>query len=95
MDGSEAHEAAIKRANEEHGPAIAIRQVQYLNKIVEQDHRGGKRVTRSMLGVTSLTAAQDTRGGIERMHMLKTRQLVVEEADEGRTAAELCYSLAA
>jgi len=33
--------------------------------------------------------------GIELMHMIKKRQLVVEEGDEGRTAAELFYSLAA
>jgi hypothetical protein len=29
------------------------------------------------------------------MHMIKKRQLVVEEGDEGRTAVELSYSLAA
>src|SRR4029453_9384360 len=38
MDGSDANEAAIKRYNEEHGTAIAIRQVKYLNNVVEQDH---------------------------------------------------------
>ena len=27
--------------------------------------------------------------------MMKKRQMVVEEGNEGRTAAELCYSLAA
>jgi transposase-like protein len=40
-------------------------------------------------------AAQDTLVGIELMHMIKKRQLVVEEGDEGLTAAELFYSLAA
>jgi hypothetical protein len=40
-------------------------------------------------------AAQDTCVGIELMHMLKKKQLVVEAGDEGRTAAELFYSLAA
>jgi hypothetical protein len=29
------------------------------------------------------------------MHMIKKRQLVVEKGDEGLTAAELFYSLAA
>jgi hypothetical protein len=29
------------------------------------------------------------------MHMIKKRQMVVEEGAEGRTAAELFYSLAA
>ena len=50
IDGSAANEAAIKRYNEEHGTAIAIRKVKYLNNIVEQDHRGVKRITRPMLG---------------------------------------------
>src|SRR5215831_20996176 len=35
IDGSAANEAASKSDNEEHGTAIAIRQVKYLNNIVE------------------------------------------------------------
>src|SRR5215470_7708716 len=95
IDGSDANEAAIKRYNQEHDTTIAIRQVKYLNNIVEQDHRGVKRVTRPMLGFKSFEAAQDTLFGIELMHMIKKRQLVVEAGAEGRTAAELFYSLAA
>jgi putative transposase len=95
IDGSDANEAAIKSYNEEHGTAIAIRQVKYLNNVVEQDHRGVKRVTRPMLGFKSFAAAQDTLGGIELMHMLKKRQMVVEAGDEDLSAAELFYSLAA
>ena len=95
IDGSAAHEAAIKSYNEEHGTAIAIRKIKYLNNIVEQDHRAVKRVTRPMLGCKSFAAAQDTLVGIELMHMIKKRQLMVEEGDEGLTAAELFYSLAA
>ena len=60
IDGSDANEAAIKRYNQEYGTAIAIRQVKYLNNIVEQDHRGVKRVTRPMLGFKSFMAAQGT-----------------------------------
>ena len=48
-----------------------------------------------MLGFKSFAAAQCTLTGVELMHMIKKRQLVVEERDEGRTAAELFYSLAA
>jgi putative transposase len=54
-----------------------------------------KRVTRPMLGFKVFAAAQDTLVGIELMHMLKKRQLGIEEGDEDRTAAELFYSLAA
>ena len=95
IDGSDANEAAIKSYNEEHGTNIIIRQVKYLNNIVEQDHRAVKRVTRPMLGFKSFDAAQDTLVGIELMHMINKRQLVIEEGNEGLTAAEQFYSLAA
>jgi len=48
-----------------------------------------------MLGFKSFAAAQDTLVGIELMHMIRKRQLVVEEGNEGLTTAELFYSLAA
>ena len=67
----------------------------HLNNIVEQDHRAVKRVTRPMLGFKSFEAAQDTLVGIELMHMIKKRQMVVEAGEEGLTAAELFDSLAA
>ena len=54
-----------------------------------------KRVTRPMLGFKSFVAAQDTLVGIELMHMIKKRQLVVAEGEEGLTAAEQFYALAA
>jgi putative transposase len=95
IDGSEANAAAIKRYNEAHGTAIEIRQVKYLNNIIEQDHRAIKRVTRPMLGFKSFDAAQSTLVGIELMHMLKKRQLVAEEGNEGLTVAERFYALAA
>jgi transposase-like protein len=95
IDGSAANEAAIKRDNEEHGTAIEIRQIKYLTNLVEQDHRGVKRVTRPMLGFKSFAAAQDTLVGIELMHMMKKRQMMIEAGDEGLTAAEQFYSLAA
>ena len=60
-----------------HSTAIAIRQVKYVNNIVEQDHRGVTRITRPMLGVKSFEAAQDTLVGIELMHMIKKKQLRV------------------
>jgi putative transposase len=95
IDGSEANEAAIKRYNEAYGTAIEIRQVKYLNNMVEHDHRAIKRVTRPMLGFKSFDAAQLTLVGIELMHMLKKRQLVAEEGYEGLTVAERFYALAA
>jgi transposase-like protein len=80
--------------NEEHGTVIEIRKIKYLNNIVEQDHRAVKRVTRPMLEFKSFEAAQCTLAGVELMHMLKKKQMVVEAGDEGLTAAEQFYVLA-
>jgi hypothetical protein len=48
-----------------------------------------------MLGFTSFEAAQGTLTGMELLHMIKKRQLMVEAGAEGRTAAEQFYALAA
>jgi putative transposase len=93
IDGSEAN-AAIRSYNEAHGTAIIIRQVKYLNNVVEQDHRGVKQVTRPMLGFKSFAAAQSTLVGIELMHMLKKGQIVIEEGVADLTPAEQFYALA-
>ena len=89
-----ANASAIKSYNEDHDTAIIIRQVKYLNNIVEQDHRGVKRVIRPMLGFKSFDAAQSTLAGIELMHMLEKRQLEGEVVG-GRSVAEQFYGLAA
>ena len=95
IDGSEANAAAMRGYNAEHGTAIVIRQVKYLNNILEQDHRAVKRVTRPVLGFKSFAAAQGTLAGIELMHMLKKGQMVVEEGAERLTPAAQFYALAA
>ena len=95
IDGSEANAAAIRSYNEDHGTAIRIRQVKYLNNIVEQDHRAEKRVTRPLLGFKSFEAAQATLVGVELMHMLKKGQLMGEMRPESLTPAEQFYFLGA
>jgi transposase-like protein len=94
IDGSEANEAAIKHYNQEHGTHIIIRQMKYVNNIVEQDHRAVKRVTRPMLGFKAFDAAQSTLVGIELMHMLRKQQLE-DGVEQGLTVAEQFYALAA
>jgi putative transposase len=95
IDGSRANAAAIRRYNAEHGTTIEVRQVRYLNNIVEQDHRAVKRVVRTMLGFKSMKTAQCTLAGIELMHMLKKEQMVMGKGTQGQTPAQQFYSLAA
>jgi transposase-like protein len=49
------------------GAKIEIRQIKYLNKLVEQDHRAVKRIVRPMLGFKSFWSAQRMLAGIELM----------------------------
>ena len=75
IDQSGANTAAIKRYNQTHKTAIAIRHCKDLNNIVEQDHRAVKRKVRPMLGFKSFWAARCTLAGIEVMHALRKGQL--------------------
>jgi putative transposase len=94
IDGSEANAVAIRGYNEAHGAHIIIRQVKYLNNIVEQDHRSVKRVTRPILGFKSFETAQCTLAGIELMHMLRKGQLAGGVA-QGLTAVGQFCAIAA
>ena len=53
IDKSGANTAAVESYNTEHNAGIELRQVKYLNNIVEQDHRAIKRMTRPMSGFKS------------------------------------------
>jgi transposase-like protein len=53
---------------------IRIRQSQYLNNCIEQDHRAVKRRVRPMLGFKSMSSARAILGGIEMVHMMRKGQ---------------------
>ncbi len=53
---------------------IFVRDVKYLNNIVEQDHRGIKRITKPMMGFKSFDSAKATIAGIELHRMLRKGQ---------------------
>ena len=52
-----------------------LRQVKYLNNMVEQDHRNIKRITRPMMGFKSFNSARRTLRGIEAMSMIRKGQV--------------------
>jgi transposase-like protein len=77
VDKNPAYPVAIQELKEEKSmpKGIQIRQVKYLNNIVEQDHRFIKKRVRSMLGLKSFHTATLILRGIEAMHMIKKGQL--------------------
>ncbi len=58
---------------------IQIRQIKYLNNIVEQDHRFIKKRVRSMLGLKSFHIAKSILSGLEAMHIIKKGQLILRD----------------
>lgn len=62
IDGSASNKAALEEANKglSRKKEIEIRQVKYLNNMVEQDHRFIKKRTRPMLGFKSFHSARVT-----------------------------------
>ena len=82
MDKSGANKAAMDEINGRGGTPIIVRQVKYLNNIVEQDHRAIKRVTKPMLNFKSFCAAKCVLAGIELMHMIRKGQLMMEVGNE-------------
>ena len=81
MDKSGANKAAIDAINAGREVQILVRQVKYLNNIVEQDHRAIKRVTKPMLDFKSFRSAGCVLAGIELIHMIRKGQFAIDGAE--------------
>jgi transposase-like protein len=77
IDKSGANLAALEETNLDpaYSNTILIRQIKYLNDLIEQDHRAIKRITRTILGFKDFASAEATLAGIELCHMIKKGQL--------------------
>ncbi len=77
VDKNSAYPIAIEELKKEKKMhvGIQIRQIKYLNNIVEQDHRFIKKRVRSMLRLKSFRTAKSILSGIEAMHIIKKEQV--------------------
>ncbi len=95
IDKSRSNTAALEQLNKEQEktgqPKIEIRQIKYLNNLVEQDHRGIKRRTKPMLGFQGFKTARRALKGVELCHSIRKSQY-----DKAQSANdwEYFYSLA-
>jgi transposase-like protein len=78
MDKSGANQPVIDAINSGRDVPIVVRQVKYLNNIVEQDHRAIKRVTRPMLNFKSFRCAGSVLAGVELIHMIHKGQFAID-----------------
>ena len=85
IDKSGSNKSALNSCNRDLGAEnqMEIRQVKYLNNIVEQDHRFIKKRTRPTLGFKNFYSAAATITGIENIHMIQKGQIF--ESDSSRS----------
>jgi transposase, IS6 family len=77
VDKNPSYPAAIDKLKEEVKlpKKVKLRQVKYLNNIIEQDHRAIKRIIRPMMGFKSFKTSNRTLQGIEAMNMIRKGQV--------------------
>ena len=83
----------IINATEPREVPILVRQIKYLNNIVQQDHRAIKQVTRPMLNFKSFGAAHCVLAGVALMHMIRKGQFAINASD-AMSFADQFYALA-
>ncbi len=91
--GSNIAELQLINKNLEPEKKIKVRQIKYLNNIVEQDHRSIKKITKPMKGFKFFNSARSTLAVIELHHMLRKRQYLGK--DTCSTVWDQFYELAA
>jgi transposase-like protein len=95
VDKNAAYPIATK-AMKQHGELwrfAKLRQVKFLNNIVEQDHRRIKRLVRPGLGLKSFASASRTIAGYEAMAMLRKGQIVSAPANDMKAQSEFIAGL--
>lgn len=78
VDKNPAYPKAIKelKAAKKLPEIVKLRQIKYLNNIVEQDHRGIKRLIKPGMGFGSFNTARRTIRGYEIMNMVRKGQVI-------------------
>jgi transposase, IS6 family len=66
-----------------------LRQVKYLNNIVEQDHRGVKHLINPGMGFGSFNSARRTIKGYEAMNMIRKGQ--IQDAEKGDLIGQISF----
>jgi putative transposase len=84
VDKSGSNKCALDYFNEnlEEDDQFEIRQIKYLNNIVEQDHRFVKKRTKPMLGFKNFYSAKETISGIENVRIIQKGQIIGQRPNQ-------------
>ncbi len=69
--------------------SVELRQVKYLNNLIEQDHRFIKRLVKPGMGFFSFESAERTLHGYEAMHMIRKGQ--IQEVTRGDIGGQVTF----
>ena len=88
VDKNAAYPVAMEalKQNETISETTGLRQVKYLNNVIEQDHRNIKRITKAMMGFKTFNSARRTLSGIEAMNMIRKGQ--VNGIEQGNSVSQ-------
>lgn len=77
VDKNAAYPVAMEKlkADETIAAETELRQIKYLNNVIEQEHRNIKRIVKPMMGFKSFNTARRTLNGIEAMNMIRKGQV--------------------
>jgi transposase, IS6 family len=95
VDKNAAYPVAIEQLKGEQTLAVQteLRQVKYLNNLIEQDHRNIKRIVKPMLGFQSFHSAKRTLSEIEAMSMIRKGQVQGVDRGDVRSQVEFVSQL--
>lgn len=91
VDKNPVYPSALKdlKADDVLPQETGLRQVKYLNNLIEQDHRFIKRRTNPKLGFGSFNTARRTIQGYEAMNMIRKGQ--IEEIEKGDVMGQISF----
>lgn len=95
MDKNAAYPPAVDnlKAEEQLPETTELRQVKYLNNLVEQEHRFIKRLTKLGMGFGSFNTARRTLRGMKAMNMIRKGQVQGVNKDDVRSQVEFVSQL--
>ena len=91
VDKNAAYLVAVEalKSDETLAAETELRQIKYMNNVIEQDHRNIKRTVKQLMGFKSFNTARRTLRGIEAMSMIRKGQ--VKDIDQGNSVSQVKF----
>ena len=89
METLKSDKTTLAVSAEQRAEETELRQIKYLNNIIEQDHRNIKRIVKPMMGLKSFNSARRTLSGIEAIRMIRKGQ--AKRVNKGDSVSQMKF----